>query len=457
MFVVSRKVYLKRPDQIDIASGRALVGKVPANCKNQAREENYFSMPHRLGLVILWHEKPFADVNGSGKHANWGLNTDTGTNLFVPGKTQQSQERFITFVAALSAAVYRHGDLLRIGTATAGNDHRLGAQEAPPAIISLYTGSTLGAHLEKVANEGGELHGYNDVSGGDKTIDIGTSAVQTLHRSLEDRNRTTPFPFCGTRFEFRAVGSAQNIAWPLTLLNTAMADALDSITDLIEAGQSVRDAFAETLRETLPAVFNGNNYADEWVVEAEKRGLWHLCNTAEALPQLTSEKNIALFAKHGIATEAVVHAWQHIHAEQYVETLHLEARPMLEILHTGITPAVMQDAGRLANSVANVQSEALQSYVAKRAALAEDIVAKTEALDEDIVAKTEALDAALGASEADEGDLLTRAKNIVANLIPVMDAARVAADKAENVVDRSAWPLPTISEVVYSNHVETDA
>jgi glutamine synthetase len=296
-FVVDREMYLKRPDLL--MCGRTVVGALPA--RNQQTDMNYFGpmcprvkalmeemttemhkvgtamkvyhnevapgqhefspifsltniandqnqlsmqltndIAARHGLVVLWHEKPFAGINGSGKHNNWGLNTDSGKNLYAPGKTPESQADFIAFVTALTYAVNQHGDAIRCSIATAGNDHRLGAQEAPPAIISLYTGSGMEEHLAAVKG-GGELAGYSDAG---TPVSYGSNAVQTVSGGGEDRNRTAPMPFCGNRFEFRAVGSSQNIAFPLAVLNTAVADGCAAISDKIEAGKSPRDAVA---------------------------------------------------------------------------------------------------------------------------------------------------------------------------------------------------------------------
>ena len=225
-----------------------------------------------FGIKALTHEKPFAGINGSGKHCNWGVNTDTGANLLTPGKTPQSQATFMAFVAALARTVHLHGDLMRVGVATAGNDHRLGAQEAPPAIMSLYTGDLMMSHIDKIL-AGGELAGY----GSEQTaIDFGTTKIPAVTANLEDRNRTAPFPFCGNRFEFRAVGSNQNIAFPLTMLNTAYAESLGELAAAIEAGATPRDAVAETFQTHLPAIFNGDGYSEDWQIEAAKRGLKNL-------------------------------------------------------------------------------------------------------------------------------------------------------------------------------------
>ena len=294
------------------------------------------------GLTALFHEKPFAGVNGSGKHCNWGLNTDTGKNLFNPGKTAETQTDFIASLAALAFALNNHGDVLRCGVASAGNDHRLGAQEAPPAIVSLYTGSVLEQHLSAIVNEGAELAGYNpSVSG--SMLSFGTNAVEAVPASAEDRNRTAPFPFCGNRFEFRAVGASQNIALPLTFVNTAVAAGFSALSDKIEGGQSVRDAVAETLEENFRVIFNGDGYSADWVVEAEKRGLPNLNNATKALSTFDSDKNKELFSSTKVFGAHEVTARKDILLGEVAGAILIEARTALRMVETGYKPAFATD------------------------------------------------------------------------------------------------------------------
>jgi len=293
----------------------------------------------RHGLVVLHHEKPFAGINGSGKHNNWGLNTDSGKNLYAPGKTEESQADFAAFVTALTYAFNIHADAIRCSIATAGNDHRLGAQEAPPAIISLYTGHNMKAHLDAVV-EGGPLAGYQDNG---QPVPSGSKSVQTVTGAEEDRNRTAPMPFCGNRFEFRAVGSSQNIAFPLTVLNTAVADGCSVISDLCDGGMPVRDAVAKVLEDNRQAIFNGNGYSEEWPIEAAERGLLNLKNTPEALATWDSQKNRDLFEKYGVFTPAETEARAETLHEQYTAAVQMEASIMLEMMDTGIIPACAED------------------------------------------------------------------------------------------------------------------
>jgi glutamine synthetase len=294
---------------------------------NIAADENTMAMEImedlsvQFDVKILNHEKPFAGINGSGKHCNWGVNTDTGINLLTPGKTEESQARFMTFVAALARSVHIYGDTMRVGVATAGNDHRLGAQEAPPAIMSLYTGDLMMAHIESIIS-GGDLPGYGAAQ---TDISFGTTGIPPVTANLEDRNRTAPFPFCGNRFEFRAVGSNQNIAFPLAILNTAYADSLCELADIVEGGKSARDAVAEIFNAHKAVIFNGNGYADEWQTEAAERGLANLRTSPDAYDTFNSEKNLKLFSKHGVMTEEETHARREILEEKYTADVEMEA------------------------------------------------------------------------------------------------------------------------------------
>ena len=268
----------------------------------------------RHDIVTLFHEKPFAGLNGSGKHNNWGLNTDSGKNLFAPGSSTESQTDFFAFTAALARALHVHGDVIRVGVATAGNDHRLGAQEAPPAIISLYPGQNMEDHIRKIV-AGGDLPGYSSEG---QQVMAGARSVSPIPAGIEDRNRTAPFPFCGNRFEFRAVGSAQNIALPLALLNTAMAESIGILADRIEGGESVRDAVAGMFEEHMPVIFSGDGYSDAWPVEAEKRGLLNLRNTVDAVETFNSDKNQKLFESQKVFKPQELAGRQETMFEQYV-------------------------------------------------------------------------------------------------------------------------------------------
>jgi glutamine synthetase len=398
---------------------------------NVATDENTLAMEVmediavRHNLAILFHEKPFGGVNGSGKHNNWGLNTDSGRNLFVPGKTEQDQASFIALVACLARALHIHGDVVRVGVATAGNDHRLGAQEAPPAIISLYTGDTMAAQLQKVV-DGGELHGYGEQN---ISVDFGTNNVSPLNVNLEDRNRTAPFPFCGNRFEFRAVGSTQNCGYPLAIVNAAMAESMEVLADAIEGGKSPRDAVADMLQEHWQIIFNGDGYSEEWPIEAASRGLPNLKNTVDAVETLTSSKNQQLFESQKIFTPTELHARQEIQFEKYTNDLTIEANCMIDMLETGVLPACAKDLQTYHNTNLGV----------KRAAVYGELEAATDALTE------------LYNNLPDE-NANGQARYCVDVLKPQMEVVRELSDTAERLVAADLWPFPKYSEILFHHH-----
>jgi len=375
------------------------------------------------GLRVLFHEKPFANVNGSGKHCNWGLNTDTGRNLFVPGKTPESQASFTAFVAAVVRALHLHGDLIRTGVACTGNDHRLGAQEAPPAIVSVYTGDGMMAHLEAVM-AGGELAGY---AGGTQQVGAGSKAVGAVTCNNEDRNRTAPFPFCGNRFEFRAVGSSQNISAPMTYVNTAMAESMGALADLIEGGMSPRDATAKVLTEHKAVIFNGNGYSEEWVAEAAARGLPNLKTCVDAFRVLDSEKNKALMQSQNVLSPEECTARREVGLESYVNTRTIEANTMVSMLNSGVIPACAADlAGYVAApELAGTRKDTYTSLAKETAKLVEAIAAIP--------------------SEVEEA-----CDYIQATLLPQMTATRALHDTAETLIASKLYPFPTYHDIFYN-------
>lgn len=393
---------------------------------NIAADENALAMEImedlavKFNLKVLTHEKPFAGINGSGKHCNWGVNTDTGINLLTPGKTTESQARFITCVAALARAVHVHGDALRVGVATAGNDHRLGAQEAPPAIISLYTGDVMEDHIRKII-AGGALGGYG---AGETDISFGTSKVPPLKARLEDRNRTAPFPFCGNRFEFRAVGANQNINFPLAILNTAYAESMQVMATEIEGGTSVRDVVAEMFKRHMPAIFNGNGYAPEWQTEAASRGLKNLKSSPDAYAGFASDKNIALFSSQLVMSAEEVHARKDILEEEYVLTVEIEASCLLKMIDTAVLPTCAKDLKTYAGTgLGKVRQEV---YAAVDSA----------------VNKLREVHAGLNEAE-------NSPRYCVDVLLPAMAEVRKAADRAEGFIEKSLHPIPSYEDVLF--------
>jgi len=376
-------------------------------------------------LVPLYHEKPFAGINGSGKHSNWGLNTDTGKNLYAPGKTSETQADFTAFVTGLAHAITQHADVLRCSIATAGNDHRLGAQEAPPAILSLYTGEYLGEAMRAVAFDGKPLDCYSPEG---KLVDFGCTHTAPLRGSEEDRNRTAPIPFCGNRFEFRAVGSSQNIAFPLAVLNTAVADGLDVISTKIEDGATPRDAVASVLADNWHGVFNGNGYSDEWQVEAASRGLLNLKDTPTAWETFDLPKNITLFEKFKVFTEAETRARKNIALDGYAMHIEIEGNALLKMLDSQVMPTLSRDLESYTNFDAGVDRRSLYTQVA----------AGTNALREVLTRIPEGEQAA--------------ADFCAAEVRPAMDAVREVTDQAENLCED--WPYPSYQDLVFNHQNE---
>jgi glutamine synthetase len=378
-------------------------------------------------FAVLFHEKPFADINGTGKHNNWGLNTDTGANLFVPGETKRENHRFIAFVAALLRAVNKHGDLLRCGVSTAGNDHRLGAQEAPPAIITLYLGKLLEEYMKKIAT-GGEFTGYG---GEDRYIQV-SGPVADIKANLEDRNRTAPFPWCGNRFEFRAVGGNQHIAFPIAMINAAMAESLKHMCDQMDAGTDVDQVIRESIQENQGALFSGDGYSSELYEFAEKSALFHLKSSPEAYLELTSDKNVKLFTSLGIFNEREIHARRNVLLEAFATDLRIEARTLLNILRTSVLPVAMEDA-RLGSD-----SGFTSKLLSEKTDLVQRLLTETDKL-------SEAFD-----SFPDE-DPAQSAMYAQDTIKPLMNSAREVADRLEGIVDCRLWPFPTYSELLHEH------
>merc|ERR1712193_27270 len=296
----------------------------------------------KYGLMVLFHEKPFAGINGSGKHANWSVGTDTGINFFYPGKTEECRTIYTAALACLSHGIMQYNEMLRCAVAHAGNDHRLGAQEAPPAIISLYPGTGFEAHVDAVIG-GGELHTFKAEK---KKQSTGCNSTEAVDTNVEDRNRTAPFPFCGNRFEFRAVGSSQNCSLPVMICNTIMAAGMAQLSDLIEKGMKHRDAVAQMYKDNMHVIFTGNGYSAEWPIEAQKRGLPNLNDTPKAIAAWNSNKNKAVFEKMGIYSPEETEARAEVMYEAYVTTLTVEAETMVGMVETGIIPACAKDLAK---------------------------------------------------------------------------------------------------------------
>lgn len=395
------------------------------------------------GLMCLLHEKPFAGVNGSGKHNNWSISTDTGKNLLSPGKDPMNNKVFLTFFIAIIKAVHENQDLLRISVADAGNDHRLGGNEAPPAILSMF----IGTDLEKVLHCIEEELPYNEETL--KSLEIDVDVLPSFKKDTTDRNRTSPFAFTGNKFEFRMLGSTANIACPNTILNTIVADSLDYISDYLEGKEDVDAALKEILKKILKEhkaiIFNGNNYAPEWVAEAEGRGLLNLKSSADALPHYTDEKNVKLFEKHGVYTRLELESRKEILLEKYAQTINIEAQTMLEMIKKDIIPAVCK-----------YSKDLTESALAKKS-LSADI---DTSLETDLVTKISSLSACLAKKTADLEKYVLEAKDIDDNeelakffhdtILSQMNEVRAIADELETLVGKDYWPFPTYTDLLFS-------
>jgi len=385
------------------------------------------------GLTALLHEKPFRGVNGSGKHNNWSMATDDGENLLEPGKTPHANAQFLTFLAATVRAVSLHADLLRASVADAGNDHRLGANEAPPAIVSIF----LGEQLEDIVEQLVKGPASSSKQGGH--LELGVTTLPVLPKDATDRNRTSPFAFTGNKFEFRAVGSSVPIYWPQTVLNTIAAESIGFIADKLEKLKSgdfagLGKILSETFKENQSVLFEGNNYAEEWHAEAAKRGLPNNKSTVDALPALQSEKAKKLFAKFAVLSERELESRSEIAYERYVKVQNIEANATSEIAKTQIVPAAVRYLGEMA---AASKSKGVTKLADKIAGLADTLLASIETLE----AAQEAAHKA--------GSLHAEAKAFKEKVIPAQDAVRAAADELETLVADDLWPLPKYRELLF--------
>ena len=406
---------------------------------NQLTMELLKKVADRHGFACLIHEKPFAGVNGSGKHDNWSLATDTGRNLFKPGSTPSQNLQFLTFLAAFIKGVDEYQDLLRASVASSGNDHRLGAQEAPPAIVSVF----LGDELTEVVDAIIQGTGHEDM--GKRMLDLGVAILPDIRLDNTDRNRTSPMAFTGNKFEFRMVGSSDSISGPNIVLNAMMAEELMGFADELEQADDLRSAVTSLLRRTFREhrriLFDGNGYDESWIREAERRGLRNLRSSAEALPEITSEKNIRLFERHGIYHPEEVRARASVYMEKYVQEILIEVRTMTDMIRKDILPACSRYAGELCESLLSKGSAGCPCAYEKSAA------AEIASLTDELFSHAEELEQA--ASSLPE-DLKERAVYCREVLLPGMEKARRAADRLELLVDEKVWPFPTYSELLFS-------
>jgi len=407
---------------------------------NQVTMETMQNVALRHGFVCLLHEKPFAGVNGSGKHHNWSMATDDGMNLLEPGTTPHSNQIFLVMLAAVLRAVDKYAKVLRASVASAGNDHRLGANEAPPAIISVFLGDQLTDIVEQIASGAAK----SSKKGGE--IKLGTFALPPLPKDTTDRNRTSPFAFTGNKFEFRMVGSSQSTAGPMFTLNTIVADVLAEVADELEKAKDVNSAAQKLVQKFVKdhsrIIFHGANYSDAWHAEAEKRGLPNTRNTVDSLATILEKDNIAMFQKHGVLSKAELTARVEILFENYVKTLGIEAKTTLYMAKRQIRPAVLKFLASVAGTVSALKTAGASSQAASAT------LASATAL-------SDKLDAAIGSLEsayASVGKIENVHKKAVAirdSVIPAMADVRAAADALEQIVDAEIWPLPTYAEMLF--------
>ncbi len=407
--------------------------------QNQLAMEMMKKVADRHGLVCLLHEKPFAGVNGSGKHDNWSLSTDTGKNLFKPGSTPRQNAQFLLFLAAFVKGVDDYQDFLRATVAFPGNDHRLGAQEAPPAVLSIFLGDELSAVVDSSIND------TDFQSTGKRTLKIGVDSLPAIPQDNTDRNRTSPMAFTGNKFEFRMLGSSQSISGPNITLNTIMAEELEQFADELEASRDFQADLEKLIRRVFTEhqriIFNGNGYDEAWLEEAGKRGLSNLTSTADALPMYTAPKNVDLFVKHGIYTKEEIEARAEIHIENYSTVICIEARTMTDMIRRQILPAVSAFAGDLCSRAGTKKD--LGACCQYEVSTACQIGSLTDAL----MAASDKLETDLSAIPADAAEAMRYSHDV---LIPDMDTARRAADQLETLTSSDRWPFPTYSDLLFS-------
>ena len=409
--------------------------------QNQLTMQTLKRVACQHGLKCLLHEKPFAGVNGSGKHDNWSITTDDGINLLDPGKTPHENTQFLLVLACILKAVNKHADLLRESAADPGNDHRLGANEAPPAIISIFLGEQLEDVVEQLISTGEATH---SLKGG--KLETGVSTLPDLFKDATDRNRTSPFAFTGNKFEFRMVGSRDSIANPNIVLNTIVAEAFADACDILEKADdfdlAVHDLIKEYLTENQRIIFNGNGYSDEWVAEAERRGLPNIKSMVEAIPAITTDKAVELFERFSVFTKAELESRAEIQYEAYAKAINIEARTMIDMASKQFLPAFIKYTKTLADTInavkaagvdATVQTEALKEVSA--------LMAETKAALDRLVKVTGE------AAAKEEGEV--QATYYHTEVVPAMDALRAPVDKLEMIVDKEAWPMPSYGDLIF--------
>ena len=464
-FLIPKDLYDKRKDLI--YTGRTLFGAMPP--KGQELDDHYFGViktqvadfmkdlneelwklgilamelmqkiAKKHGMVCLLHEKPFAGVNGSGKHNNWSISTNTGVNLLEPGETPYDNAQFLLFLCAVIKAVDNYQDLIRISACGAGNDHRLGANEAPPAVVSMFLGEELTEILESI--ETGTAYDAKEKV----QMKVGVHVLPRFTKDTTDRNRTSPFAFTGNKFEFRMLGSSASISSINTMLNTAVAESLKSYADELEGAKDFTDALNKLIRRTIKdhkrIIFNGNGYDAAWLDEAEKRGLLNLRSTPDCVPYLLAEKNVKLLTSHKVFTEVELHARYEILLENYSKVIHIEALTMIDMVNHEILPAISSYTKELLETALVQKEFGVSSYEEERAK-------KLSALSSGIYDKVGELEEAL-IRVSDKKDLLEEAQEYKSDVFMKMQSLRASVDEAETVTSSKYWPLPSYGELLF--------
>ncbi|MCR5168698.1 MAG: glutamine synthetase III [Oscillospiraceae bacterium] len=409
---------------------------------NQLTMEIMKKVALKHGLVCLLHEKPFKGVNGSGKHNNWSISTDKGENLLSPGKEPHENIRFLIFLMAVIKAVDEYQDLLRLSVATAGNDHRLGANEAPPAVVSIFLGDELNGVLESLEKDA-PYEGTKDL-----IMKLGASVLPELRKDTTDRNRTSPFAFTGNKFEFRMLGSSNSISCANIHLNAAVAESLREFADILEKAddldRTVHELIRDTIRKHKRIIFNGNGYDESWIAEAEKRGLSNLRTTADCMPKLCDKKNADMLIRHGIFTESEIISRRDIMLDNYVKTVNIEALTMLDMARTQILPAVSSFAAEKAEAVVTKKQAVPSAKCGYETKIVEKLSELEDSIDEAV--------SALAAAEAKLGtfdDIIAQSGFVKDVLIPAMDDLRRYSDEAESVISKESWPFPTYEKLLF--------
>ena len=414
---------------------------------NQLTMEIMKKVAAKHNMVCLLHEKPFEGINGSGKHNNWSMSTDTGVNLLDPGKTPAENTQFLVFLVAVIKAVDDYADLLRISVASAGNDHRLGANEAPPAVVSIFLGDELTEVLKAIENDE-FFAGHSAVQ-----MDIGAKVLPHFVKDNTDRNRTSPFAFTGNKFEFRMLGSSSSVANPNIILNTAVAESLRQFYEKLkdvpadEMESAVHELLKQTIIDHKRVIFNGNGYTDEWLEEAKKRGLYNLVSTPDALPHFIDEKNEKLLTSHHIFTDAELHSRYEIKMENYVKTLHIEANTLVEIIQKDLLPSITTYMEKLAQTASLKKSVVPGISVSAEASLLSRLTELAETMTKDL--ETLKADTAMAEYEVDK-DLLKSAKLYQSVVLTDMEKVRISADAAEALIPDSILPYPTYGKLLFS-------